>query len=48
METKHTPTGDDLLVIFADGLDASGDGRGWRKEHQDARNTIVRAVNERE
>ena len=47
-QTKHTPTGDDLLVIFADGLDASGDGRGWSKEHQAARDTLVRAVNERE
>ena len=33
----------ELLTIYADGLDAAIDGRGWGAEHERARLDIVRA-----
>lgn len=45
---NHHAAADELMNVFADGLDASVDGRGFGAEHLAARNAIVKAFADRD
>ena len=49
MNTKHTPEqqATDALSIYADGLDACVDGRGYNHSHEVARQSIIKAFTDR-
>lgn len=50
MSTKTTgaDNGAALLALYADGLDASVDGRGWNDEHDAARRALVQGISDTE
>ena len=47
-QLQHHKDADTALEIFADGLDAIGDGRGFGKDHLKARQDITAAFIERD
>ena len=47
-QLQHHKDADTALEVFADGLDAIGDGRGFGKDHLKARQDITAAFIERD